>query len=69
VVPQSKFNTFRPDFHGLFDRLPRANPIIRAAAAANTVPELEAANDRRDTSQHIQRISNGGRFPWLRSLN
>jgi hypothetical protein len=69
VAIRSKFNTSRSRFHGLFDRFREERTIILPAAVGDTDAELEGDKDRRDTSQHIQRISKGGRFPWLRSLN
>jgi hypothetical protein len=62
VAIRSNINIGRLRFHGLFDRCRRANPITGRPQGADTDPELEAENDRRDTSQHIQRISKGGKF-------
>jgi hypothetical protein len=69
VAIRSKINTRRLRFHDLFDHPRAIETIIWLATVADTDAELEGAKDRRDTSQHIQRISNRGRFPWLRSLN
>jgi hypothetical protein len=51
VVIRSNTNSGRLGFHDLFDRHRVGNPIIWPAAVANTDPELEGANDRRETSQ------------------